>query len=124
LKHVGGIPFRCHPRTQITPVDWDRDGRVDLILSTENCGQRTNCAVDLFRNVGTPTKPVFSLRQPMDTLNAMLEPHHEVKLCAVDLTGNGIEDLVTSTDPGTRVVYRSFLDEKPVTVRFLGIKSR
>ena len=124
LKHLGGDPFRCHMRTQITPVDWDQDGRIDLILSTENCGQRTNCAVDLFRNVGTPANPLFSLRQPMHTLNAMLEPHHEVKLCAVDLTGNGSLDLVTSTDPGTRVIYRSFLDEKAVSVRFVGIGAR
>ena len=121
LEHAGGEPFQCHVRTQATPIDWDRDGRIDLILSSENCGQRTNCAVDLFRNVGTPAKPVFGPREPMDKLNAMLEPHHEVKLCAVDLTGNGREDLVTSTDPGTRVVYRSFLEEEPVEVRVVGI---
>ena len=57
----------------------------------------------------------------MDKLNAMLEPHHEVKLCAVDLTGNGVEDLVTSTDPGTRVIYRSFLEEEAVRARVIGV---
>ncbi len=124
LEHAGGAAFRCHVRTQITPVDWDHDGRIDLILSTENCGQRTNCAVDLFRNVGSPTRPVFGPRQPMRRLNALLEPHHEVKLCAVDLTGNGKEDLVTSTDPGTRVTYRSFLEEAPLAVRIVGVSRR
>ena len=121
LEHADGKPFRCHMRTQVTAVDWDRDGLLDLMLSTENCGQRTNCAVDLFRNVGTRTDPVFADRAPMNKLNAMIEPHHEVKLCAVDMTGNGVEDLVTSTDPGTRVIYRSYLDEEPVTVRLLKI---
>ena len=123
LEHVGGEPFQCHVRTQATPIDWDGDGRIDIILSTENCGQQPNCAVDFFKNVGTPTKPIFALRQPMDKLNAMLEPHHEVKLCAVDLTGNGVEDLVTSTDPGTRVIYRSFLEEEPVYVKIIGMSS-
>ncbi|NOY81462.1 MAG: hypothetical protein GXP31_10715 [Kiritimatiellaeota bacterium] len=124
LELVGGIPFRCHVRTQVTPVDWDRDGRIDLILSTENCGQPINAAVDFFRNVGTRSRPVFDLRRPMNRLNAMLEAHHEVKLCAVDLTGNGVEDLVTSTDPGTRVIYRSFLEEAPVQVRIEAVVVR
>jgi len=56
-------------------------------------------------------------RRPMRRLNAMLEPHHEIKLCAVDLTGSGEKGLVTSTDPGTRVIYRSYLDEAPVSAR-------
>jgi hypothetical protein len=60
----------------------------------------------------------------MERLNRMLEAHHEVKLCAVDLTGNGIEDLVTSTDPGTRVIYRSYLDEKPPEIRIRAIRLR
>jgi len=124
LRHSGGDAFRCHVRTQATCVDWDRDGLIDLILSTENCGQESNCGVDFFKNVGTREKPIFGRRQPMHRLNALLDAHHEVKLCAVDLTGNGMEDLVTSTDPGTRVIYRSFLEEEPVAVKFVGIEGR
>ena len=62
--------------------------------------------------------------EPMARLNRLITPHHEVKLCAVDLTGNGKLDLVTSTDPGTRVTYRSYLEEAPVSVGFLGFDVR
>ena len=122
VRHKNGTPFACHIRTQINGIDWDRDGRTDLILSTENYGQaKSNRAVDLYRNVGTREKPVFGARRPMEGLNTRIQPWHDVKLVATDLTGNGREDIVTSTDPGTRVCYRSFLDEEPVAVRFLRI---
>ena len=125
LRHHDGKPFRCHIRTQVTCVDWDRDRRIDLILSTENYSQATsNRTVDMFRNLGSARAPVFEPRQPMSRLNALLDAHHEVKLCAVDLTGNGVEDLVTSTDPGTRVIYRSFLDEEPVAVSIAALERR
>ncbi|MCX6993595.1 MAG: FG-GAP-like repeat-containing protein [Kiritimatiellaeota bacterium] len=123
LKHTDGTPFRCHIRTKITPVDWDRDGRIDLIFSTENYEMAEfNRAVDLFMNTGTKTAPVFGPRQPMDRLNSLLNAHHDVKLEAVDLNGNGEEVLVTSTDPGTSVFYRSFLEEEPVRVRVVAVE--
>ena len=123
LRHPDGSPFDCHIRTQATCVDWDRDGLTDLILSTENYGPGRNRAVCLSRNVGTREKPVFATPEPMTRLNELITPHHEVKVCAVDLTGNGKRDLVTATDPGTRVTYRSFLEEAPVRVRFLGLET-
>ncbi|MCX6993001.1 MAG: FG-GAP-like repeat-containing protein [Kiritimatiellaeota bacterium] len=124
LKHTDGTPFRCHIRTKITPVDWNRDGRVDLILSAANSDEDAefNRAVDLFMNTGTKTAPVFGPRQPMDRLNSLLNAHHDVKLEAVDLAGNGEDALVTSTDPGTCVFYRSFLEEDPVRVRVVAVE--
>ncbi len=123
LTHENGDAFRCHIRTKVTPVDWDRDGLIDLIASTEDHGgAKINRAVDLFRNVGTRTRPVFAARRPMTRLNRMLNAQHDVKVNAVDLTGNGRLDLVTSTDPGTCVFYRSFLDEAPAKVAFDTLK--
>ena len=122
LKHVDGSPLRCYIRTQVTPVDWDRDGVIDIMLSTQNCANiGLNRAVDFFRNAGTAEEPVFEPRKPMTRLNDLLNAHHEVKLAAVDLTGNGVEDLVTSTDPGTCVFYRSFLEEEPVSVSIVSM---
>ena len=98
-------------------VDWDEDGRIDVFTSTENySGARYNRAVDFFRNIGTLTQPVFDVRKPMTKLNDVLNAHHDVKLNAVDLNGDGHLDLVTSTDPGKSVFSRSFLDEAPVQV--------
>ncbi|MBT7056427.1 MAG: hypothetical protein HN976_15155 [Lentisphaerae bacterium] len=119
LTHQDGSPFRCHIRTKVTPCDWDGDGVIDLITSTEDHGgAKLNRAVDFFRNVGTRAHPVFAAREPMARLNRMLNAQHDVKVNAVDLTGNGRHDLVTSTDPGTCVFYRSFLEEEPVRVVF------
>ena len=127
LRHKDGSPFQCYLRTQITCVDWDHDSRTDLLLSSSHTPYAKNLpnrGVDFFRNVGTPRSPTFGAREPMKKLTAMLHAHHDVKLCAVDLTGNGVEDLVTSTDPGTRVIFRSFLDETPAAVRIIGFERR
>ncbi|OGV92116.1 MAG: hypothetical protein A3K19_03110 [Lentisphaerae bacterium RIFOXYB12_FULL_65_16] len=117
LTYADGSPIRSHSRCMITLVDWDEDGRIDVFTSTENySGARYNRAVDFFRNIGTPTQPVFDVRKPMTKLNDVLNAHHDVKLNAVDLNGDGHLDLVTSTDPGKSVFSRSFLDEAPVQV--------
>ncbi|MCX6993669.1 MAG: FG-GAP-like repeat-containing protein [Kiritimatiellaeota bacterium] len=122
LTHKDGSAFRCHSRTMVTLVDWDEDGLIDIITSSQNSGSRYNSIVDFFRNVGTRTKPVFAARQPMKKLNDMLDACHDVKLNAVDLNGDGQLDLVTSTDPGTSMFYRSFLEEAPVKVAITEIR--
>jgi hypothetical protein len=117
LTYADGAPIQSHSRCMVTLVDWDEDGRIDMFTSTENhSGARHNRAVDFYRNIGTRTAPVFDARTPRTRLIGMLDAHHDVKLNAVDLTGDGRLDLVTSTDPGKCVFYRSFLDEAPVQV--------
>ncbi|MCX6993593.1 MAG: FG-GAP-like repeat-containing protein [Kiritimatiellaeota bacterium] len=122
LMHKDGSAFRCQARTMVTLVDWDEDGLIDIITSSNNSGFRYNSTVDFFRNVGTRTNPVFAARQPMNKLNDMLDASHDVKLNAVDLNGDGHLDLVTSTDPGKCVFYRSFLEEAPVKVAIAEIR--
>ncbi|MCX6991960.1 MAG: FG-GAP-like repeat-containing protein [Kiritimatiellaeota bacterium] len=122
LTHRDGSAFLCQPRTMVTLVDWDEDGLIDIITSSLGGGLRYNSTVDFFRNVGTRTEPVFAMRQPMKKLNNMLDAHHDVKLNAVDLNGDKHLDLVTSTDPGKSVFYRSFLEETPVKVAITEIR--
>ncbi|MBN1816382.1 MAG: VCBS repeat-containing protein [Sedimentisphaerales bacterium] len=85
----------CFPRA----VDWDRDGRMDLLLGLYN-GQ-----IELYMNIGTPTQPVFD-----EGVVLNLEQQQTVDLSRatpiwVDWNHDGRSDLITGTNGGLILVY-------------------
>lgn len=125
LKKTDGQPFRCFNRTQITCVDWDKDGKIDVFLSTENTTMKaediSNQALDYFHNEGTKTDPVFGNRVRMQKVIDKIQPWHETKIAAVDINGDGMPDVVASADNGSFYFSHSYLTEEPPPAWFSGI---
>ena len=108
LSFADGTPFYAHTRTVVTPYDWNKDGAIDLILSTENYANKYNIGVELFLNDG---KWNFIRTSDMEIrrLNELLTAHHDIKLGFAKLTGAAEPDIVVWTDPGIRAYSRKFL---------------
>ncbi len=121
LSYADGTPFYAHSRTVVVPYDWNRDGHIDIILSTENFSNRYNMGVALFLNDGQ-----WRFMQTSDPeiirLNDLLTAHHDIKLAFVSLTGAPLEDMVVWTDPGIRVYSRSFLQGETAILKLVDVK--
>ncbi len=113
LKMADGKPFFSFSRTQVIPVDWNRDGHTDLLLATAGFANRYHSGIELFVNDGkynfTRTADPMLLR-----LNKLLAAHHDTKLVFANLSGAAEPDLVTWSDPGLRLYRQAFLRQKPV----------
>ncbi len=83
------------------PVDWDQDGRLDLIYSVagSHAATKDGGSIYLLRNEGTLTAPVFA---PPRTMRCFGEPirisDHGPHPWAGDLDGDGLPDLVACTE--------------------------
>ncbi len=84
-------------RTVPTPVDWDRDGDMDLLVGTERDG------LVLLRNDGTPQAPAFvqAEAEVPSTSATLLAPH----MADIDADGDG--DLLLGTRGGGLRYYEN-----------------
>jgi hypothetical protein len=85
-------------------LDFDGDGKTDLLLSvgSEKGGTLTD-QVYYYKNVGTASKPVFSLITS-DFLNLSQKFMGYMTLCVADLNNDGLKDLVIG-DSGGKIFY-------------------
>lgn len=87
-------------RAMLTLMDWDADGRLDLIVGNaiENFD-----GLRWYRNVGTDDKWVLK-RQPNIPLNLPWNHYHQLE--AVDWNGDGKTDLISGSEGGWIYYYR------------------
>jgi hypothetical protein len=92
-----GKPIKApHGDSHPVAADWDRDGKLDLILGFGDG------SVVWYRNVGTSIEPKFGAAQtlfapaPIDWAKGVKEGQHGVraKICVVDWDGDGWLDLL------------------------------
>ena len=96
----------AHWTESFTPVDWDRDGLIDIMYAC--AGTRpADGSIYLLRNVGRAEKPVFA---PPRTMKCFGEPikvtNHGPHPWAGDLDGDGYPDLVTCVEWSVYPWYR------------------
>ena len=76
-------------RRKLCMVDWDRDGRLDLLVNSRN--------IDLLCNVGAPGRFVFA---PMGSVDALRLAGHTTSPTVVDWDRDGKPDLLVGAEDG------------------------
>jgi len=99
-------PGRLSPRV----VDWDNDGKKDLVI-----GDGRGAQTRVWRNIGTDTDPAFSTHHleylPPD---GGIRPYHEtVQPCIADWNGDGHKDLIMGRNRGLYVYVNKGTDDAP-----------
>ncbi len=92
-QSVMGIPTRSaqEGRSVTQFIDWDRDGKIDLLMDNINARFLKNSSSDL-------ASPVFT---DSGDLAAERLANHNAAPCAADFDGDGVLDLFVGTEAGT-----------------------
>ncbi len=83
LKTAAGAPVKVGNAAAVAVVDWDGDGKLDLIVG--------NMEGDVFfiPNVGTREKPVFGRSEPLKVAGRPISPGRLAGPCVADWDGIG-----------------------------------
>ena len=113
------VERRSHWTESFRAVDWNADGRHDLIysLAGTQSGAKDDGSIYLLRNVGTKTDPVFA--EPA-AIRCFGEPiritNHGPHPCPADFDGDGKPDLITCVEWSVYPFYRHaalMMNERP-----------
>ncbi|MED5446765.1 MAG: hypothetical protein VYA62_00960, partial [Planctomycetota bacterium] len=112
LTNVVGQP------AQLIPVDWDRDGLLDLVI---NHGATLDTAPALVRNIGTRTEPRFDFPRRLKCFGEELSgiAKHGPYYGVGDLDGDGRSDLLACPEMGTYHFFRRTALDMPRRPRFV-----
>ncbi|WP_303921207.1 FG-GAP-like repeat-containing protein [Draconibacterium sediminis] len=106
-------------RSKIVPVDWDLDGKIDLMVGTSRAqsipgpggmpdnleGNERQACVLFMKNVGTNAKPVFEYPVRIKYKEEAIKlGTHSCSPAPVDL-GRGVLDLMVAREKGTLMYY-------------------
>jgi hypothetical protein len=86
----GAVPF---------VVDWDNDGRKDLLVG------QADGSIKLFINTGLEEAPAFAAALDLQTSGGVLNVGGNAAPAMVDYNGDGAKDLLIGNDAGAVVVY-------------------
>jgi len=102
----------------LIPVDWDRDGLLDLVI---NHGATLDTAPALVRNIGTRTSPRFDFPRRLKCFGEELSgiAKHGPYYGVGDLDGDGRPDLLACPEMGTYHFFRRTALDMPRRPRFV-----
>lgn len=106
---LGSLNLRC----LVDATDWDGDGRLDVLAGS------ANGRVRIFLNTGSRGAASFA-----EGVDPGLPPIKQPRVLAVDLNGDGDEDLFSPSTMGSVWVERSFLRDGYVPARQLDLRKR
>lgn len=103
------VSRRAHWTESFRAVDWDGDGRTDLIYSLAGChsGSQDGGSIYVLRNCGTRAKPVFELPRTMCCFGEPIRiTNHGPHPWAGDFDGDGRPDLLCCVEWSLYPFYR------------------
>lgn len=109
-KIIGVFPDE---RLSVLLVDWDEDGKHDLLAGSQH-GE-----VWFARNVGTTHQPKFAGYQRVSAGGEEIAVKSEARLTMADLDGDGLRDLILGTSSGVVWWYRGQSELPRAHTRFV-----
>ena len=106
---VGDMGFRL----LVDSVDWNADGRMDVVAGA------SNHRVSVFLNTGRDERAAFDKR-----VDLQLPKIKETRVRMVDLNRDGDQDLLVMSTQGLILVERSFLDHGYATASFRRLEKK
>ncbi len=108
LKLVDGRPIndnivqrRSHWTESFRAVDWDRDGRIDLVYSIAGAhgGSLGGSSIYLLMNIGTRQQPAFAAPRPLNCFGKPIRiTNHGPHPWVGDFDGDGLPDIVACVE--------------------------
>ena len=91
-------------KSYVTPVDWDYDGVLDLLV-THEYGKKSHNPVEFFRGINTDKGLRFAKKQPLfvDADGKKALPGCQPMISVTDFNGDGLADLATANSTSNDV---------------------
>jgi hypothetical protein len=113
-----GRPIQKPHYFKLRDVDWDGDGRIDII-ATQNLFGPDQRSLLFLRNVGTRGNPVFARPEAVKLWGEDIRySSHGLQPSFLDFDGDGSLDFVGCSESGLYVLFRheALTEPKPVAV--------
>ena len=111
LKLEGEKLFISTFRTQYLPVDWDGDGKTELLFVSSGFIKKPHTKLTLYRlNAKGEYRKVDD--PEIAKINAAFAIHHDGKAAVANITGDDRPDIVVGSDPGIWIFSRRYLTQK------------
>jgi hypothetical protein len=97
---AGGVPLALNGWRMPRAVDWNHDGRMDLLMGDDS-------GIWRYENTGSTTNPVFATGVRVQANGVNISLSGNILIALVDMTGDGVDDLVAVNGERKVRVYRN-----------------
>ena len=101
LLDINGKPARAGLASSVALADWDRDGKLDLIVGN------IRGEVSWLRNESKDGKLAFGAKQPLNAGDQPIQHYGDAGPLVADWDGDGIADLLVGFGDGAVIFYKA-----------------
>ena len=120
LRLTGDQLFISTFRSQYFPVDWDGDGRTELLIISSGFLKTPHTKLTLYR--ADDKGEYAKVDDPgIAKINAAFAIHHDGKAAMAKITGGERPDIIVWSDPGFWIFSRRYLEQRDPACRVLSL---